>query len=70
MKLELTVEDARFLQQQLARHARSVEDELAHTDKRALQRELASDLARLQRIAHGLERLLDDDAFDSAPAET
>jgi hypothetical protein len=66
MKLELAVDDAQFLHQQLVRHARAVEDELAHTDKRELQRALADDFARLQRIAHGLERLLDEDAFDEA----
>jgi hypothetical protein len=64
MNLELTTGDAQFLHEQLVRHARSVENELAHTDKRELQRALAADYARLQRIAHGLERLLDEDAFD------
>jgi hypothetical protein len=51
MTFELTKEDAEFLHEQLVQHAREVEVELAHTDKRELQRVLAKDLARLERIA-------------------
>jgi hypothetical protein len=50
MKFELTEEDAEFLHQQLLQHTHEVVVELAHTEKRELQRTLAADLERLQRI--------------------
>ena len=50
MNFELTEEDAKFLHEQLVQHTHEVNVELAHTEKRELQRTLAADLARLQRI--------------------
>jgi hypothetical protein len=50
MTFELTKEDAEFLHEQLVQHTHEVTVELAHTEKRELQRVLAKDLARLQRI--------------------
>ena len=50
MTFELTKEDAEFLHEQLVQHTRKVGWELAHTEKRELQRVLAKDLARLQSI--------------------
>ena len=50
MTFELTKEDAEFLHEQLVQHTHEVAVELAHTEKRELQRVLAKDLARLQRI--------------------
>lgn len=50
MTFELTIEDAEFLHEQLVQHTHEVAVELAHTEKRELQRVLAKDLARLQRI--------------------
>lgn len=51
VNLEIDHDDARFLYEQLTRHVEAVQIELAHTEKRELQRSLALDLARLQRIA-------------------
>jgi hypothetical protein len=58
MKLELSEEDARFLHAQLVRHTREVELELARTDKREMQRALADDLARMQRVVGSLDQSL------------
>jgi hypothetical protein len=49
--VELESNDARFLYEQLMRHVETMQNELVHTDKRELQRAIALDLARLQRIA-------------------
>ncbi len=57
--LELTHEDAKFLDDQLRRQLERVEDELVHTDKRAMQADIARDLEHLARIhkrlAHAVE---------------
>ena len=58
VELTLEVNEARFLLAQLKRHAVAVEDELVHTEQRALQRDLAEDTRRIRRIAKELERLL------------
>lgn len=50
MQIDLSIEDVRFLHQQLARHLEEVELELVHTDKRDLQREIAADARRLRAI--------------------
>jgi hypothetical protein len=59
MKLELSQDDAQFLYEQVARHAHEMELELARTDKRELQRALAADLAKMQRIVGNLRALLE-----------
>ncbi len=58
MTLELNVEEAEFLYQQLVQHTHEVDVELAHTEKRELQHALAVDLSRLQQLSGKLERLL------------
>jgi hypothetical protein len=59
MKLELSIEDARFLEGQLSRHLAELDEELVHTEKRSLQAALADDADRLRRIVGKLRRLLD-----------
>jgi hypothetical protein len=58
INLALSPDDARFLREHLQRHIRQVDDELVHTDRRSMQREIASDLDRLKRIEGQLARLL------------
>jgi uncharacterized protein YPO0396 len=58
INLALSPEDARFLREHLQRHIAQVDDELVHTDRRALQHEIASDLERLKRIESQLAGLL------------
>lgn len=58
INLALSPEDARFLRQHLQRHIAQVDDELVHTDRRALQHEIAGDLDRLKRIETQLAGLL------------
>ena len=41
INLALTPEDARFLREHLQRHIAQVDDELVHTDRRAMQHEIA-----------------------------
>ncbi|HVH46385.1 MAG TPA: hypothetical protein VM925_28785, partial [Labilithrix sp.] len=48
--LQLTQDDARFLCTQLERQLAHIDDELVHTDKREMQRELARDVARLRSV--------------------
>lgn len=48
--LTLSDDDARFLLDQLSRHAIRLEGELIHTDARAMQRELAAELSRLNQL--------------------
>jgi hypothetical protein len=50
MQIDLSIEDARFLHQLLARHLEEMENELVHTDKRAMQREIAADAKRLREL--------------------
>ncbi len=52
--LQLSPEEATFLQAQLERHREHVENELVHTDHRNMQRELARDVERIRGL---LERL-------------
>jgi hypothetical protein len=56
--LALSADDARFLREHLRRHIAQVDDELVHTDRRAMQHELADDLGRLKRIENQLAQLL------------
>lgn len=50
ISLAFTNDDAAFLAEQLARRVGQVENELVHTDKRALQADIARDLERLERL--------------------
>ncbi len=52
--LELTIEEARFLREQLSRQLAHIEDELVHTDARDMQRELAQELERLRALTNRL----------------
>jgi hypothetical protein len=61
MKLELSQDEAHFLSKHLTRHIAEVENELVHTDKRQLQRDLARDLEHLRAIERQLVRLMDAD---------
>jgi uncharacterized protein YPO0396 len=58
INLALSPEDARFLREHLQRHIQQIDDELVHTDRRALQHEIAEDLGRLRRIEAQLVGLL------------
>jgi len=60
MTLDLSIEEARFLRNQLARHITEMEDELVHTDSRALQASLAKDFDRIREIQGRLEHLLSE----------
>lgn len=62
MHLELTNEEARFLERQLGRHLQEVETELAHTDTRDLQRALADDARRLREILGRVRRHVEETA--------
>jgi hypothetical protein len=62
MKLELSEDDAQFLYEQVVRHAHEIELELARTDKRELQRALAEDLAKMQRIVGTVGAMLETPA--------
>lgn len=62
MKLDLSTDDAKFLEAQLSRHAEEVEDELAHTDRHSLQHALAQDLDRLNEILGRLRRCVAESA--------
>ncbi len=58
INLDLTQNDAVFLQDQLAKRARQMENELVHTDKRSMQADLARDLEQLERLQRHVGRLL------------
>jgi len=50
MQIDLSIDEARFLHQHLARHLEEMESELVHTDQRDLQREIAADTQRLREL--------------------
>ncbi len=50
IRFELTRDDATFLSDNLAIRAREIENELVHTDTRSMQKDLASDLKRIERL--------------------
>jgi hypothetical protein len=50
MQIDLSLDDARFLRQLLTRHLEEMDNELVHTDKRDLQREIAADTKRLREL--------------------
>lgn len=58
MQLDLSPEEARFLKEHLTAHIAQVDNELVHTDKREMQRALASDIDHLRRIERRLSDLL------------
>ncbi len=58
MQLEISLEEARFLKQQLRRHLSEMENELVHTDKHELQHALAQDLERMRKLELRLEVLI------------
>lgn len=60
--LQLSQDDARFLRGQLERQLAHVDDELVHTDKREMQRELARDVARLRAVLAQLTSATEEDA--------
>jgi hypothetical protein len=59
VNLELSIQDARFLLEELQRHIGARDNELVHTDAHGLQHAIAADVARLgtihQRLARALE---------------
>lgn len=55
MQVDLTDEEARLLALHLTKHIKHVDDELVHTDKRSMQRDLALDERRLLAILEKLE---------------
>jgi hypothetical protein len=57
MNLELSPEEARFLNNQLVRHLEAMENELVHTDKHQLQREIARDVEKMKVIHERLATL-------------
>jgi hypothetical protein len=50
MMIELSPEEARFLDRQLVRHLEHMENELVHTDKQQMQHDLARDVERMRAI--------------------
>ena len=56
---ELSRDDARFLAVHLARYIASLDDELVHSDSRAIQHELAAEVDRLRRIRAVIETAAD-----------
>jgi hypothetical protein len=58
MHLDLSADEARFLREHLQAHIGDVEDELIHTDRRAMQRELARDIDHLRSIERRLAALV------------
>lgn len=52
--MTLSEEDASFLLSEITRRAQDIEQELVHTDARSMQRELAAELEKIERIRGGL----------------
>ncbi len=72
IKLRLTFSEAQFLQAKLARLAEDIDNELVHTDARAMQHSLAFDAKRLQQVRELLDRAIDgelDEIHSSSPRE-
>ena len=68
ISFELEDDDASFLLDQLAIHHDRVENELVHTDKHSMQRELAEDLRRLDALRDALASSLRRGGTYAAPA--
>jgi uncharacterized protein YukE len=62
MQLQLTTEDVVLLVRQLNKRIEHVEDELAHTDKRELQRALVKDVQAMRNLAQRIESSLGAEA--------
>lgn len=58
MHLELSPDEARFLDEHLGRHRAEMERELVRTDKRELQRDLARETELLRTIHERLRSAL------------
>ncbi|HVJ20813.1 MAG TPA: hypothetical protein VM686_35630 [Polyangiaceae bacterium] len=58
VNMEIDTEDARFLYDQLVRHAEAMQIELAHTEQHDLQHALVRDLERMRRITGELDGVL------------
>lgn len=54
----LSDDDAQFLRDQLARHSKTIENELVHTEKREMQHDLATELTRMNDIRARLDTAL------------
>lgn len=65
ISLQLAPDEAAFLEAQLQRHVEHVENELVHTDHRRMQRELASDLAKVRELLERLGRASREDRSSS-----
>lgn len=52
--MTLSEEDASFLLTEITRRAQDIEQELVHTDAREMQRDLAAELEKIERIRGGL----------------
>ena len=52
--LDLSADDIRFLADHLGRYIAWLDDELVHSDKRAIQHELATEVDRLRRLREQL----------------
>ena len=52
--MTLSEEDASFLLAEITRRAKDIETELVHTDARDMQRDLADELKKIERIKGGL----------------
>lgn len=59
--LSFTQDDTKLLLEELTKRAIQVENELVHTDKRALQADIARDLRRLERIRDLVANALSED---------
>jgi hypothetical protein len=59
MKLELSLEEARFLNEQLVRRITELDEELAFTERRQMQHALAMDVDYLTNIERRLAALIE-----------
>jgi hypothetical protein len=69
INFQLTNEEAKFLLTELGKERAHVENELVHTDKRAMQTEISRDLSALDRVmarlAHAVEGAERDSEADA-----
>jgi len=66
MKLELSLEEARFLKEQLVRRIIGLDEELAFTERRQLQHALAADVDYLTNIERRLAALIETESGAAA----
>jgi hypothetical protein len=55
VQIQLSEIDATFLCEQLKRHVTRLDDELVHTDKRSMQRDIAKDVDHLREVLSQIE---------------